>query len=50
MFPFVNRNLRLVAEQGGYRRELLATIRDRNGRPVFEVLRFHKADGDLVSR
>jgi hypothetical protein len=26
MFPFVNKNLRLVAEQGGYRRELLATI------------------------
>ena len=30
----------LVAKEGGYRREMIAEIPDRNGRAIFEVFRF----------
>jgi hypothetical protein len=29
-----------MAAEAGYRREMLAEISDRNGRPMFEVFRF----------
>jgi len=40
LFPGVNAKLRKFAEGTGYRRELVAEISDRNGRPIFEVIRF----------
>jgi hypothetical protein len=42
MFTGVNARLRAMAGEAGYRREMLAEISDRNGRPVFEVFRFQR--------
>jgi len=41
-FAGVNARLRALAAEGGYRREMLAEIADRNGRPIFEVFRFER--------
>ena len=41
-FEGVGARLQHFADSNGYRRELLETIRDSNGRPVFEIARFHK--------
>jgi 4-amino-4-deoxy-L-arabinose transferase-like glycosyltransferase len=40
LFKGVNENLRAVAKEGGYHREMIAAIPDRNGRAIFEVFRF----------
>jgi hypothetical protein len=40
MFPGVNGKLRTIAEEAGYRQETIARIPDRNGRIIFEVVRF----------
>jgi hypothetical protein len=42
-FTGVNARLRALAAEAGYRREMLAEIADRNGRPIFEVFRFERA-------
>jgi hypothetical protein len=39
-FPNVNRRLSELSAEMGYTRKLEHIIRDRNGRPVFELLRF----------
>ena len=44
LFKGVNAKLRSFAEGAGYRRELVAEIADRNGRPTFEVIRFARAN------
>jgi hypothetical protein len=41
-FTGVNAKLRALADEAGYRREILAAIADRNGRPMFEVFRFER--------
>ncbi|MEO8025329.1 MAG: glycosyltransferase family 39 protein [Bryobacteraceae bacterium] len=38
------KRLDAIASAAGYSRELLLTVPDANGRQVFEVTRFHKAD------
>ncbi len=40
LFPGVNAKLRTIAAEAGYRQETVAAIQDRNGRIIFEVLRF----------
>jgi hypothetical protein len=45
LFTGVNAKLRAFAAEAGYRREMLAEISDRNGRPIFEVFRFEPARG-----
>jgi hypothetical protein len=40
LFPGVNAKLRKIAAEAGYRQEMMATIPDRNGRIIFEVIRF----------
>jgi hypothetical protein len=42
IFKGVNAKLLALAEEAGYRREMLAEIPDRNGRPMFEVFRFRR--------
>jgi hypothetical protein len=42
LFKGVNTRLMAVAAEGGYRREILAEIPDRNGRLMFEVFRFRQ--------
>lgn len=44
-FPNVHRRLALMAEDAGFRRELLHTVRDSHGRAVYEVFRFRRAGG-----
>ncbi len=39
-FHGVGANLEKFAAQAGYRRELLRTVTDSNGRPVFEIFRY----------
>jgi hypothetical protein len=46
-FTGLNARLRALAAEAGYRRELLAQIRDRNGRLIFEVFRFERASAAL---
>ena len=43
LFKGVNARYRSLAGQAGYRREMLAEISDRNGRPMFEVYRFERS-------
>lgn len=45
VFPQVNPRLARLASEAGYRRELLERVRDRNGRPVFEIFRFRRRAG-----
>ncbi len=40
MFPLVNERLDRFAAASGYKKELLATIPDSNGRPRFEIFHF----------
>jgi len=40
LFKGVNANLRALAAEAGYRREILAELADRNGRGIFEVFRY----------
>jgi len=40
VFPNVGARLDRAARSMGYRREVVATIPDSNGRPIFEILRF----------
>jgi len=42
-FPQARRLVLRCAEQAGYRRELLEVVRDRRGRPVFEIARYEAA-------
>jgi hypothetical protein len=42
MFPAVNDRLRKAALAAGYAERMERTIADRNGRPVFELFRFHR--------
>lgn len=42
LFKGVNAKLMAVATEAGYRREIVAGIADRNGRPMFEVFRFRR--------
>jgi 4-amino-4-deoxy-L-arabinose transferase-like glycosyltransferase len=42
MFPGINTRWRDAAAQLGYSEKIDKTIHDRNGRPVFELLRFEK--------
>ncbi len=42
VFPNVRERLRAMSEQEGYRREILHTVRDSNGRAVYEVFRFRQ--------
>jgi 4-amino-4-deoxy-L-arabinose transferase-like glycosyltransferase len=44
IFPEVNPRLKRLAAQIGYERELLEVIYDFNGRPSYEISRFHKRD------
>jgi len=44
MFPGVNERLRKAAAALGYEEHLERTVADRNGRPVFELFRFRKAE------
>jgi 4-amino-4-deoxy-L-arabinose transferase-like glycosyltransferase len=39
-YPAINRRLGAFAAAQGYRRETIATVSDRNGRPRFEIFRF----------
>lgn len=39
-FPGVNAALDALAEAAGYHKQLVKTIADRNGRPIFEVCRY----------
>jgi hypothetical protein len=41
-FPNVRERLRVLSEQQGYHREVLHTVRDSNGRAVYEVFRFRQ--------
>ena len=41
-FPRVNEHLEQFASAAGYRRELLRTVSDSNGRPIFEIFRFSR--------
>ncbi|HSB17006.1 MAG TPA: hypothetical protein VLE22_21320, partial [Bryobacteraceae bacterium] len=41
-FPNVRERLRVLSEQEGYRPEILHTVRDSNGRAVYEVFRFRQ--------
>jgi hypothetical protein len=43
MFPGINDRLRKAAAEAGYTERVERTIKDRNGRPVFELFRFQKA-------
>lgn len=45
MFPMVNERLDRAAEEFGFRKELLETVADSNGRPRFELFRFVPAGG-----
>jgi len=46
LFAGVNAKLLAVATEAGYRRESVEQIPDRNGRPVFDVVRFaRRSDG-----
>ena len=40
-FAGVNAHLERFASMAGYRRELIRTVADSNGRPEFEIFRFH---------
>jgi hypothetical protein len=40
--PEIRASVEVAAREGGYLEEPVATIADRNGRPTFEVFRFHK--------
>ena len=40
LFKGVNANLLVLAGGGGYQRQMLSEIADRNGRTIFEVFRF----------
>jgi hypothetical protein len=42
IFKGVSATLLALAAEAGYRREMLAEISDRNGRPMFEVFRFRQ--------
>lgn len=42
-FRGVGANLEKLAEAAGYRRELVETVRDSNGRAVFEIFRYRPA-------
>jgi hypothetical protein len=42
-FTGVGSRLLRFANSHGYQKELLETIRDSNGRPVFEILQFHRS-------
>jgi hypothetical protein len=42
IFKGVNAKLLALAAEAGYRREMLAEISDRHGRPMFEVFRFRR--------
>ena len=42
-YPGLNARLRSIAEEGGYRPETMAEIPDRNGRAIFDVVRFVRA-------
>jgi len=42
MFPHVNERMRRLAEDAGYEREAITTVTDGNGRPTFEIFRYHK--------
>jgi 4-amino-4-deoxy-L-arabinose transferase-like glycosyltransferase len=44
MFAGVNAKLRAIAAEAGYRQETVAKIADRNGRIIFEVLRFVRVE------
>jgi 4-amino-4-deoxy-L-arabinose transferase-like glycosyltransferase len=46
MFPGVNAKLRAIAAETGYRQETVAQIPDRNGRIIFEVVRFVRPASD----
>jgi len=45
MFPKVNERLARAAEGFGFRKEVLRTVADSNGRPRFEIFRFVPAGG-----
>jgi hypothetical protein len=47
-FSGANARLTALAQQHGYSRQSLATICDRNGRPVFEISRFHQTGWDRL--
>lgn len=42
MFPAAKQLLLRCAREAGFRREVLEVVRDRNGRPIFEVYRFRR--------
>jgi 4-amino-4-deoxy-L-arabinose transferase-like glycosyltransferase len=43
VFRGAGSNIEKLARAAGYRRELLETVRDSNGRPVFEIFRYRRA-------
>jgi len=45
VFAGVNTRLQRLASRLGFERELLEVVYDFNGRPTFEIFRFHKRDG-----
>ena len=45
VFPNVGVRLDRVARSLGYRRELVRSISDSNGRPMFEIVRFVPEEG-----
>lgn len=45
VFPNVGARLDRIAESLGYRRELVRSISDSNGRPMFEIVRFVPEEG-----
>ncbi len=46
-FPKAKRMVDQVARESGFRRESVATVRDRRGRPVFEIYRYvERPEGD----
>ena len=46
VFPDVGARLDRAAQSFGYRREVVRTIPDSNGRPMFEIVRFVLRAGD----
>ena len=45
VFAGVNAKLQRFAQQHGYRKALLRSVYDRQGRPIFEVFRFKSSGG-----
>jgi hypothetical protein len=50
VFAGVNPRLKKLSEQLGFDRETLEIVYDYNGRPTYEIFRFHKRDAAMITK